>query len=721
MNKKENKKEKKEKTIALSEVIILFLGFFAISYLLSDNIGFVRADGDENTLGDRDTQENTPVSSTPIPSAVTTGVIAGAVSLGGVPLAGAILKEVTKKKAVGGALASIWKGPVGAIIQTGAIGVGLYFAGEFVASLIWPDNPELKSQLGAALAGGYLGGQLAGAMIQELGTPIIQGLSGLFGATAPLLSVGGAAGIVIGVIIFLITAKEEKIVQVSYNCQEWQAPLGGKDCEKCNIGKFPCNAYKCKSLGTGCELTNEGTDYEKCIFVSPSDSTAPIIKAWDGALKENYSYVDKTANGVRVKYTGEGADENGCIPYYTAFNYGVTLNEEAKCRYDSEDKNYSEMSNVASKGLGGEYYLKNHTMITYYTSFNTTNETGTEFADGGYFNTYVRCQDKKGNTDSTSFVFKYCVQTKPDRDAPAIVEEFLDPLNNFPIAKDQTSRNVSVYVNKPSSCKWSKEDKDASLMENDMICDYTNPLAIRGKIVFKCTAELTGLQNEILNTFYFNCKSYPGKEEKDRFSMTKNYEYKLQGTRELVIQDVSPLNGTTIKGNTMNINVTLRATTILGYENGKAVCFYKESSKPETSYIPFLNTEGTTHSQVIWLSNGSYNYDIRCMDLAGNYDEKTIAFNVESDTSSPVVIRMYNENGKLKITTNEQASCSYSITDCNYNMEEGNPLTTTNGKEHYLDYSSTGNQNTYYIKCKDNYGNKPSASQCSIIIKPIEL
>jgi len=715
-------KKTKEKTIAFSELIILFFGFFAFTYIFSDNLGFVNA---EEGIDPHEKIADTsiPVSSTPIPSEVTTGIIAAGATVGtiGVIAAGGAILKGTKYATATKALSAAWGAWLGPFITTAAIAAGLYFLGGFGASLIWPDNPELESQLGAAVTGGFVGGQILGWIFHEsfLGGGIG---AGALGIASPLISVGGLIGIGVGIVVFLLTAKEEKIVSVAYNCQEWQQPLGGKDCEKCNTGKFPCNDYKCKSLGTGCELVNEESkEYSKCVFVSPSDSTAPIIKPWDGALNKDYSYVDKTANGVSVKYTGEGADEKGCIPYYTMFKYGVNLNEEAKCRYDTQDKNYSEMSNIASKGLGGDYYLKNHSMLTYYTSFNVSNETGTEFADGGYFNTYVRCQDKAGNTDTTSFVFKYCVQTKPDRDSPMIVQEALDPLNGYPIPKDQTSRNVSVYLNKPSSCKWSVYDKDISLMENDMNCNYKTPLTINGKIVFKCIANLTGLQNEVVNTFYFNCKSYPENEEKDRFVMTTNYKYTLQGTKELVIQDVSPLNNTIIKGNTLNMNVTLGATTILGYEDGKANCYYKKTDSSETSYVPFLNTGGTTHSQVIWLSEGNYSYDIRCSDLAGNYDEKTVVFNVESDTSSPKIIRMYNEDGKLKITTNENASCVYSTTDCNYEFEDGNPLTTTNSKYHYLDYSLTGNQNSYYIKCKDSYGNKPSASQCSIIVKPISI
>ncbi len=722
---KNKKTKRKKKTISLFEIIILFFGIFSFSYLLSDNIKNVSAeDTNDNSERDRDNNDNVaPISSSPGLTPVAQGFLsAGAMGISGTifALVGGkeLLTKIGKEITIPISQVGFW-GWIGGIIENGAIATGLYFGSKWIASIIWPNNPELQDQLAASLTGGYLGGQILGVLFRDsLGKQLI---GSILGTQFPLLTVGGAIGIVVGVLIFLATAQKEKIITVSYTCSEWQAPLGGKDCEKCNEGKFPCNAYKCKSLGAGCELVNEGSEFEKCIFSSPNDFIAPIIKTWNGALKENYSYVNITANGARIKYTGNGADENGCIPYYTSFKYGVSLNEEAQCRYDTEDKEYSEMANIASKGLGGEYYLKNHTMITYYTSFNVSNETGTEFNKDGEYSVYVKCQDKSGNTNNIPFVFKYCAQTKPDLDPPIIIEELSVPLNNFPVAKDQSSINATIYLNKPSTCSWSKENKEVSLMENEMSCDYNNALAINGKIVFKCVANLTGLQNEILNKFYFNCRSYPMKAEKDRFSMTTNYEYKLQGTRDLVIQSVSPSNDSLIKGNSININVTLNAITMSGYENGKAICYYKRTENPESSYITFYNTGGTSHSQVLWLTNGEYSYDIRCNDLAGNYDKKTLTFKVESDTTSPVVIRMYNENNKIKIITNEQASCFYDIQDCSYDINEGNPLSTTNGKEHYLDYYSTGGQNTYYIKCKDSYGNTPLASQCSVIVKPINL
>ena len=79
-------------------------------------------------------------------------------------------------------------------------------------------------------------------------------------------------------ICFLRGYKKTKEIKVTYSCEVWDAPTGGKYCEKCNEGVLPCTEYQCKSLGQACELLNKGTAEEACTWVNPKDVEKAITK-----------------------------------------------------------------------------------------------------------------------------------------------------------------------------------------------------------------------------------------------------------------------------------------------------------------------------------------------------------------------------------------------------------------------------------------------------------
>ncbi|MFH1971434.1 MAG: hypothetical protein ABIJ05_03575, partial [Patescibacteria group bacterium] len=58
------------------------------------------------------------------------------------------------------------------------------------------------------------------------------------------------AGLVLFAIVFLMTYKDTKTEIVKYDCEAWEAPIGGANCEKCNEqGEgLACSEYQCRSL-----------------------------------------------------------------------------------------------------------------------------------------------------------------------------------------------------------------------------------------------------------------------------------------------------------------------------------------------------------------------------------------------------------------------------------------------------------------------------------------
>jgi len=132
----------------------------------------------------------------------------------------------------------------------------------------------------------------------------------------------------------------------------------------------------------------------------------------------------------------------------------------------------------------------------------------------------------------------------------------------------------------------------------------------------------------------------------------------------------------------------------------------------------FGNTNSYQHTQELWFNTGTYEYFIKCLDLGGNTDETTINFDVETDSLSPLVVRVYHEDKYLKLLTNEEAECVYDTTSCSYTFEDGIKMNNIDETSHYTDWDTAVN---FYIKCKDAYGNKPFPDKCNLIAKPSQI
>ena len=78
---------------------------------------------------------------------------------------------------------------------------------------------------------------------------------------------------------------------MKYECEPWQAPWGGKDCDKCGKDGRPCTKYRCQSLGQACEFFDNG-DQNLCLS-SKNDGMSPRIVPLDDAKSENIRYKDR--------------------------------------------------------------------------------------------------------------------------------------------------------------------------------------------------------------------------------------------------------------------------------------------------------------------------------------------------------------------------------------------------------------------------------------------
>ena len=572
-------------------------------------------------------------------------------------------------------------------------------------------SPAIANAAAAASAAGYLTYAFAPK---------------IFGAAAAGGPVALVAALIVAVVVFLsgyFGSNEGKYDAVTFSCYPWQAPKGGNECTKCNTGDFPCTEYRCKSLGQSCELVNKGTKEELCVFKSRNDINAPIIQPWIDTLTTGYNYnpdntISPPDRGVKIVPQG---NLTGCIQPFTPLRFGVMTDEPSSCKIDTVNTpNFASMKNF----WGGSPTLKyNHSQTLILPGTSQLAQENLTIQNGGKMTFYTRCQDAKGNTNSANFVMKFCVDQGPDRTPPTIVTTSI--LNGMPIAFGTTTESLDLLVNEPATCKWSHLDQSYDDMSDSTLCSTGGVTNFNAQMLYKCSTSLTGLKDRMSNDFYFRCKDQPllagTNRSFERNANTQSYKFTLIGTQPLVITSASP-NGTTISDSTDVIRITLNATTFAGYHQGDATCSYKDVNLPD-NYIDFFDTGTSKHSQDLWLTAGNYVYSIKCVDLGGNPDTTTINFTVDTDTNSPLVVRVFKQENQLKIITSEHANCVYGNVDCTYLFSDGVKMNVLNGinglgRTHGTPWNT---DKTFFIKCQDKFGNQPMPNQCSIVAKPFDV
>lgn len=526
----------------------------------------------------------------------------------------------------------------------------------------------------------------------------------------------GVAGIAAAAIIYAATYEDKKQETVSFECRPWDAQTGGENCELCNNQEISCSEYQCKALGQACGLINKGTEEQKCVWIDENDDEYPTITPWEDVLTSGYEYGNEetspSSKGTEIQIINKDS-ETECVEAFTPLEFGIKTNEPSKCKLDyTRKQNFSDYDFYFG---GSSLFRYNHTQKMSLPGKEALNSQNITLENDGEFELYVKCQDANGNSNPASYVFKYCVEEGPDTTPPVIDSTNIN--SGTPIAFNQSSVDLEVYVNEPADCKWSHLDQSYENMENQMDCSK-NVFEMNMENLYKCETELDGLKDRQENKFYFRCKDKPYAAEEDRNVNSESYEFNLMGTEPLYIDSVKP-NNTIISDSTSSVKVTLEAETSAGHNEGEATCYYSETGR-ENDYLQFYYENGDTdyeHNQELRLTEGEHEYYIRCVDSGGNSDTKKINFEVDTDEESPLIIRTYKEEEKLKLITNEEAKCVYDNKNCEYDFNDGIKLTEDNNRKHYTDWKSDKN---LYIKCEDEFENRPAPDECSIIIRPFE-
>lgn len=610
-----------------------------------------------------------------------------------------------------------------------------YLGGESIEDLIEEMGEDIQSVKGLVVTLGSLAGIIGTALFA--GIMATGGFSNV--GVNGLLPIGWVAFIVMTVLIILVILisafVDYKEISVEFECQPWQAPLGGDDCEKCNEDELrPCTEYKCRSLGSACELISEGELYEVenpvCIDAYSDDSTPPTIIF--ESIEEEYIVEGETNNGISIRNS-----EGGCIQEMDLVNFtlktenGYGEDDYAKCVY-SWNRGTDPPSPGNEYNLNGETFVEGNFFSIMHTFegrlplvSSLNNIRGTLGAREGDLNMYVRCADYAGNFNVNEYVVNLCVKEGPDITPPNIMEYI--PEEGSYLRHNETTQTLIISLNEPSECKWTHDtDKSYEDMENYFVCEEYIPSVIQSR--WDCWTELTNLIDSE-NNIYIKCKDQPwisgGEEydgvytEENRNTNSQGFLYTLHTTEaSLEITSISPSGEIEVGGESNEIN--LEATTSGGVDNGIAVCEYRFIESPSGTNVwdIFLETNFNSHRQPFTLQSGYYDIAVTCEDEIGNAAEMSASFNILLDSEAPLIVRIYNEGGKLKLITDEPAKCYYDENTCSFDtIDKANTdYDMTVGyytKEHSAKWDPSI---TYHIKCEDSFGNVNSG--CASRITP---
>ncbi|MEK6889119.1 MAG: hypothetical protein AABW80_03360 [Nanoarchaeota archaeon] len=600
---------------------------------------------------------------------------------------------------------------------------------------------------GAAGAGAGAGGASAG------------GASG--GASA---GVGGvaAAGIIIIVVVIIIIILlmvfgigKEKRIDVQFTCKPWQAPLGGINCGKCGSDGFPCSRYSCSSLGQTCQLINENTESVECVNINPNDVIPPRINPLIGLISIPHSFSNITENGFRIKKDDVGA--SGCLEPYSQLIFGMQLDEPGQCRVTGVGgKTFDEMEQ--DFGLSS-LFRRNHTIVLPVPDLRALGYNGYIPANASTeFNFYVKCQDKNGNKNPVDYSIGFCIQKGIDLSPPVITNKV--PTLEY-VAWNETSKNVTLWTNEPSECRWSFGDKVYDSMENNMSCkmDFedqelygwecennypiqanNNSYFVRCKdqpwvnttvVVFNVDGTTVKYYSDNINYTHLNeldrRSGFKGitnitlpetiitdlvengmNKTQSRNTNQQSYVFSLRKSiNQLGVRINKPINGTIVSG-VEPTSVDIEIETYGGVD-GRAECKYKFGEVSSR----FFETYGKVHKQTFQtLFGGQLEVPVECEDIAGNKADNKVKIDIKIDRTAPKVVRAYATFDLLTVVTDENARCVYSTESCAFSF---NNATSMGGSD--KSHSTTFNKkDTYYIKCKDIFDRGPG-SACNVIIK----
>jgi hypothetical protein len=472
-----------------------------------------------------------------------------------------------------------------------------------------------------------------------------------------------------------------------FQCKPYKAAQNG-DCSKCGSDGVPCSEYRCKSIAKNCDYFEpKGADKGYCI--PSTDFSPPSISS--------------------------SVSPDSPVPPYTSVEISLSTNEDANCAFNLgySGSKFDEMDYSFGNG-----YSRQHKVILNIPGSRPTSMNASSYSlinSGGNYSMYVRCEDPAGNWNLAAHIINFQVMQTPDK-IPPVIQSITPPSGSFALF-NTTTKSISLKLNEPAECRWSQSDKDFSDMENGFSCnvDISDYGLLNGYFCNGIIANITTNLTKQTRVF-IRCKDQPWLEgfEDQYYSRNVNLvskEYVLKPSSAFSITDVSP-SGTVIVGSDVS-NISLSARTSGGAESGKAYCMWKYSALGQTTtYYPFTTTNSSVHNIIISnFSEGNYLFQVKCQDAAGNVAYKNSSVFVRVDKIAPLISRIFNDRGNLKLYTDEPAICKFmfasGILSCLFSSSSQN--LTTMSEDSPLQHTTLWKKGfTYLIRCADLYGNENS-------------
>jgi hypothetical protein len=536
---------------------------------------------------------------------------------------------------------------------------------------------------------------------------------------------------------------------VKFSCQPWSAPTNIDNCNKCNKDEF-CTEYKCRSLGADCKTIEASDIYdtEDILCIGGDDNSDPVIEfeIVEGA------YNQETSANADVKLIS--SEDSDCILGGSNIEFKLKttdddVEEYTRCVYSwfagdisQGDDGFECEEDVCHEFFEGNQYSKTHTfkdvLPKYGKEYVSEDNSGEPGEKQGNLNMYVKCMDAADNFNRNDYVINFCIREGLDK-THANIMEFI-PEDGSYLAFDETTKDIIIKLDKPAECRWSHSDDE--VYDNMIDFEIVNQETTTGCDTsyydegengrWSCSTTLIDLMAESENNIYIKCSNQPWIcdnsldscdydgpwEEADRKKNAKAFPYTLYKTKtDLNITSIFP-QGDIFVGLSA-LGITLEVETSGGADEGVARCSWDDG----ISIGRFLETDSTIHTQAgFLLDDGDYEFNITCEDEAENVATGKARFNLDTDEEAPIIVRAYKEGGSLEIITNEEAECYFDWKGCDpfsFESKESTEFDMTDGifsRIHSTDWLPTV---TYYIKCKDKYGNVKKVSggidRCTII------
>ncbi|VVB79766.1 Uncharacterised protein [uncultured archaeon] len=501
-----------------------------------------------------------------------------------------------------------------------------------------------------------------------------------------------------------------------FNCMVWK-PQVTSDCSKCNdtARGIPCTEYKCKSLGSNCEVVapplytgqtetsfDEKLCINKCDTLDDKSKDMPEVSA--GRILDDLKY--KFINEINNQEVTIAEKEGSEVEEGSYINFTLDTNVLAQCKYsltpvtnldfDKADKEF-----VAS--LEGEGAAEEHTFGVTMPAYETLDS-------DMIYKVYVLCKSSTCGMKTDSYEVKFKIKAQPDLSEPSISINPADP-SYLPYGINTSLIDI-IGTKQMKACRYSflANTPYENMLNKIEPCDTEYSEEGGG---FICSDEIKDLNDPVQNTIYVKCQSM--RYINNTVDLAHNF---VKTNSLLTINSISPIKGTIWKEwvNTTQ-PVPLSITTSGGAFDGLATCTWQVVGLG--SPTDFLEGESTTHTASITEMNQNKTYTIKfsCKDTAENLVENSTEIIREIDLTPPTVVRLVREGGSVKITTDEEAMCYYdnsTTPGCGFILDSGIAMDTTYNIDHT--FTKLDSVSTYYVKCRDLYQNENG--NCAVIIRP---